>query len=497
MNRDDYKRVPGVSFVTLSGKRLLYGNCLNFMSGLSRILILFSFLCFLLATHSVFGIVYVDLNAPGPTHDGRSWQTAYLSIQEAINDADSATTDIWVADGTYVEAITLDSGRHLYGGFEGYGGAEESERSQRDWQRNVTTIKGPGNERVVLIKHKSDTRLDGFTITGGNASGSGVSGRGGGIYYENSTGSHIIANCKIVGNSANDGGGLFLYTIYYSSHQIINCTISNNSSSPAGGGVYCLQTPGTFTNCRITNNSSSGWGGGVYCNSANSTFTNSIISNNTALFYGGAFSLYRGSPQIINSTICDNSAGNSGGGIYAGDNSDPFLKNVILVGNNNCAIYEDSSDSDVITQYCLFYDNPDGAFRDYAGATYSDSQVDLLNANVPEAEYNITGDPDFLDRTGGDFHITACSAALDQGTSVSVPSTDKDNNSRPVDLPGIGRDGPGTGYDIGAYELQAGAQITLNTYSLDFAFASGIIPDTYFIYFSIKFTSRVGRCLAD
>ena len=30
-------------------------------------------------------IVYVDLNAPGPTHDGTSWDTAFLTIQQGVD----------------------------------------------------------------------------------------------------------------------------------------------------------------------------------------------------------------------------------------------------------------------------------------------------------------------------------------------------------------------------------------------------------------------------
>lgn len=31
------------------------------------------------------GTIYVDVNAPGPTHDGSSWTNAYNYLQDALN----------------------------------------------------------------------------------------------------------------------------------------------------------------------------------------------------------------------------------------------------------------------------------------------------------------------------------------------------------------------------------------------------------------------------
>ena len=86
-----------------------------------------------------FATVYVDLNAPVGTNDGSSWTNACLTIQDGL-DASSSLEEIWVADGAYDETIVLGSGDVLYGGFEGYGGLEETLLSQRDWETNVTTI---------------------------------------------------------------------------------------------------------------------------------------------------------------------------------------------------------------------------------------------------------------------------------------------------------------------------------------------------------------------
>ena len=44
--------------------------------------------------------VYVDVNATGPVHDGSSWCSAYLDLQQALAVA-GAGTEIRVAQGVY------------------------------------------------------------------------------------------------------------------------------------------------------------------------------------------------------------------------------------------------------------------------------------------------------------------------------------------------------------------------------------------------------------
>lgn len=57
---------------------------------------------------------------------------------------------------------------------------------------------------------------------------------------------------------------------------------------------------------------------------------------------------------------------------------------------------------------------------------------------------HVSGSPGFVDPAQADFHITAGSPAVDNGSSVDAPTVDFDDNPRPA----------GSGYDIGAFELQ-------------------------------------------
>ena len=53
---------------------------------------------FLLALSRVaIAAVYVDQDSPGPAHDGASWDTASLTIQEGVNSS-APSGEVWVAD---------------------------------------------------------------------------------------------------------------------------------------------------------------------------------------------------------------------------------------------------------------------------------------------------------------------------------------------------------------------------------------------------------------
>src|SRR5690606_21095430 len=107
-------------------------------------------------------------------------------------------------------AFTLIQGVQIYGGFVG----TESTLSQRDSSRlhseNQTILDGSGiNYHVVYntAALNNTTVLDGFVITGGNASGTGANGYGGGIY--NTSGAPVFRNLIIKNNYASNGGGMY------------------------------------------------------------------------------------------------------------------------------------------------------------------------------------------------------------------------------------------------------------------------------------------------
>ena len=158
---------------------------------LTGILSFMSLLFFLLFPISADAVVYVDVdNGKGPW-DGNSWTTAYRTVQEGLGEAQESLggaakkgEEVWVAEGTYTPTSTTDRsvsielrpGVALYGGFEG----DETELGQRDWQRFVTTLSGDVGVQDVstdnsyhVVVGADDALIDGFTVTGGYADGTG------------------------------------------------------------------------------------------------------------------------------------------------------------------------------------------------------------------------------------------------------------------------------------------------------------------------------------
>ena len=142
------------------------------------------------------------------------------SIQTAIDNAVDGD-EIVVAPGTYFETINF-LGKAIT--LRSADGAE------------VTTIDGTGNFHVVKCVNGEgpDTILDGFTITGGNATGVDLDRSGGGMLNDGS--SPTVTNCTFIGNAASfRGAGMFNDG---SSPAVTDCTFSGNSASNSGGGMY-------------------------------------------------------------------------------------------------------------------------------------------------------------------------------------------------------------------------------------------------------------------
>jgi PKD repeat protein len=347
-------------------------------------------------------VLYVDGQSgtdPTDCYGGKSWSSAFRSCQKAI-DCAWAGDEIWVKKGTYALTSTINVNKpvHIYGGFAG----NETQRDQRNWENNVTTVDGQSLVRCFHVN--ADATIDGFTITRGKLGeeigGGGIlvedskasivncnltaheevieSGLGGAIY--NSQSSLTITNCNFSQNQAWRGGAIFNNS--YSSAVITKCTFTDNEAEHEGAIYNGTGTTSTITDCVFSNNGGAN-GAGTITNSLNSvviidkcSFLNNggdwggAISNGTesdvtisnctfngnGANWGGAISNWGCSPIIINSTFSKNSA--ERGSAINNENSSPKITNCTFSDNKTWggAVIANEDSSPIITN-CTFFGN--------------------------------------------------------------------------------------------------------------------------------------------
>lgn len=434
--------------------------------------------------------VFVDAAATG-ANNGRNWVDAYTSLQDALLDAASPTcpaSAVWVAGGTYkpdqganqtagdrFETFQMLNGVAILGGFTGNEDPSTFDLTTRDFIANETLLSGdlfgddgPGfannadnSLHVVTATGTDDTaRLDGFTITGGNADGSSNDRFGGGLLNTRISGptptsGPTIAHCVIRENTAQFGGGVM--NINGSTITLTDCTILGNLGAQQGGGMY--QSSGVFPiikNCLFAGNSSV-TGGGLYVNQI-ATVTNCAFTGNVAFDVpststgvgggGGIFTIaVRDSFFLSNSSFSGNVAKRGAGlhNSFGGPLNRPRV--------HNCVFWDDSAsvEGNEIFNFgsTAFVQNCDIQGSGGSGAGW-DSTVGRDDGG------NIDADPRFEDADGADnvtgtaddnLRLSCGSPAIDAGDDTLVPSiatTDLDGQPRIA----------GTAVNMGAFESQ-------------------------------------------
>jgi parallel beta-helix repeat protein len=238
--------------------------------------------------------VHVAQTAPGPAHDGASWQTAFTTVEAGLAAA-NAGDEVWVRAGSYVTEAEVPAGVSLYGNFVG----TETDRDQRLGMPRFTILVKNYTRPILSFGAGvgSETVVNGFVFLG--------AGRG----YNEGVIRCVDASPTISNNifrrarklAATDGPGVFI------SSQRGAPAIENNilTESPAEA-IYCDSAGG-----RIVNNTIAGNGGaGIYSTGSTTPF----LANNILAFNVWGVYIYRAPAAVMR----NNCVFGNPGGDYAG-----------------------------------------------------------------------------------------------------------------------------------------------------------------------------------
>lgn len=406
---------------------------------------------------------YVHGGAKGQRADGKTWASAFRTIQEGIDAVQAqGGGEVWVAVGVHKPTTGTDrnatfqlrAGVSVYGGFSG----KETDRDQRDWQRQKTVLSGDigrVNEQADNCYHvvtgADNVILDGFWITGGyglDAGGPGPQGgppgggppaggpprggppsrgaihttpdailtnsnRGFGAGMLNFQCAPTVRNCVFQENRAGKGGAV--YNMAAKSFPpkpddqspmpaFSRCYFLDNQARGRGGAIANdLGTSPVFQECVFLRNSCDDKGGAIYNDfGCSPTLANCVFAENRAVTAGAMGNDGGSSPLIVHCTFAKNQADEEGAAIYQGTGpaNNPRVIGSILWGNrcdNGPADFFNWHDNDpTVTGSCIQSGYP--------------------------GEGNISVDPQFVDPEKGNFRLRPDSPCGEIGyTAATAP----------------------------------------------------------------------------
>lgn len=301
-------------------------------------------------------ILRVDAGSKTASPDGKTWNTAYKNVQEAIDKLAESDQpgEVWVKAGTYEPTELMEAGKDytaafimkdgisVYGGFAGTeesrDAREKDENVDMSWAyKNKTVFVGSAyavdgkctwnetdekwhvtgvSSHVVWLAPTDGspafghtTVLEGVTIKGGHAltanAGTFNGDKGAGVYMVRNA---ELVNCVITENQADGEGG----AVYVNGGRITGSLIYNNEASK-GGGVY-MQNSGLVLRSVLSNNSAQD-GAAVYMKSEDKwtdglmhpeylMMSTSVVSHNTSRKNGAVYCDRGG--VVLQSTLTNN-----------------------------------------------------------------------------------------------------------------------------------------------------------------------------------------------
>ena len=352
---------------------------------------------------------------------GYDWDNALDLTPEAMKLGKNGD-EFWVKGGIYQTNIDCNN-RAVYGGFNG----TETERDQRDWEKNPTIIQGVEEAQAPLAVVQSSGILDGF----------------------------ILQDNQFAVTTAKNGAGIQLGA----KGTIRNCIIRNNrtigtNNNNVGGGVFVV---GVKTD-------------GIY-----PTIENSLITNNAAPNNGGGIQIGAGAAlRIVNSTIADNliskmpneQGSGFGCGVGLAPNTNMIAENCIFYNNRKTdgSVHAFGTNKgganppkEVILRHCA-YDVIGMGSGTNETLTFDETTACIENissVNTPmfkqETSFAGTTPADsetYTEFTTANYSLLPASPCIDAGhNSYTTMTKDLSGNTRIL----------GKSIDIGAYEYNPGS----------------------------------------
>ena len=385
-------------------------------------------------------IAYVNASVAGGDNSGTSWANAFLTLEEAFDAARTCgVTQIWVAKGTYQPTdypigistpgtltdrnYTFDmvDGVAVYGGFSGNG--TETNINQRNWASNQTILQGNNHfyNVVISINDGNATKLDGFTVTGGNADAT-----------TNFTFEDVLYYL-----SARNGAGL---NTYNSSIEVDNCLFYGNNATGNGGAINLYKGSPSFNNIIVKTNTA--FTGGGLASTSGSTIRNSVFSENIAgggggLYIGAVFYRSGEANTLINVVISKNQANRAGTSQTGGG----ILNNSSTVNYVNCTFYGNHAGSGTGgAQYnvnsCIITDKNSIYYGNSADGGYPDIRNYTPGGDLYTTTAVLFGNPLFVNEADPDgpdniwmsnddgLALQSSSPAINAGALAGAPTTD-------------------------------------------------------------------------
>jgi hypothetical protein len=233
---------------------------------------------------------YVDAQTGDDGDDCLTPGTACLTVGAAVGKASSGDT-IQIAAGTYVE--NLDINFDL--AFVGAG-------------MDATFLDG-GQAGRVLVAASSSITVANLTIQNGSVSGSGVAGKGAGIFNYNHL---VLDNVRVVHNTSQDGGA----GIFTSGRLLIqNSEVISNTTQGGGGGLEIWSTGAlTLTESLVAWNEAS-TGGGVFNTGQFFGQSSTLWGNQSGISGGGLVNSSTGVVDLVGFTVSENQTDGYGAGL--------------------------------------------------------------------------------------------------------------------------------------------------------------------------------------